>query len=217
MKHQYSFLLAIALSLTCHVSSARANILAIAFSPDSEILATASGGFVALMGVQSGKQIGGLSQPVGSNCLAFSPDGKTLVVGVSGDGIRKKSEIWIWDVAKRQVLLKRITSDRNLSKLVFSPDGHTLVTGSQNKMCLWDTRTWQVKSTLKEGNISSVCFAFSPDGNYLVVGECHSWESIDYLNERASAGGLELWDMKKLRLKHTFQKNVDAVYTVTFS
>lgn len=217
MRKQHLFLLAVTIWLTCHVSSACASSQAIAFSTDSKTLAIASGGFVALIDVQSGKQIGDLSQPVGSDCLAFSPDGKILVVGTSGDGIRKKSEIWIWDVAKRQVLLKRITSDRNLSELVFSPDGHTLVTGSQNKACLWDTQTWQIKSTLKEGISSRYCFAFSPDGNYLVVGNCHSWKSIDYLNERASAGGLELWDMKKLQLKHTFQKDVDAIYTVAFS
>ncbi|MEU9865606.1 serine/threonine-protein kinase [Streptomyces sp. NPDC047971] len=112
-------------------------------------------------------------------CLAVSPDGKTLAVGV-GDRIQ------LMDPVTGRV---RETLEGKAGSIAFSPDGKTLagVAGeeSANGIRLWDAEDGRLLKTLRDGefeNHSEV--AFSPDGRTLI----------------ASGLGVQLWDVASGRL-----------------
>ena len=63
-----------------------------------------------------------------------------------------------------------------VTSVVYSPDGRTIANGSSNEMvCLWDTSTGQLKTTLtpgkvEEGKYNTESVAYSPDGTTLAIG-----------------------------------------------
>jgi WD40 repeat protein len=68
-------------------------ILALAFSPDAKILASASmDETVKIWCVESGSLLGTLDHPEVSRVLVFSPDGNTLAT-------RSGNDIWLWDLS----------------------------------------------------------------------------------------------------------------------
>ncbi|MER5731620.1 serine/threonine-protein kinase [Streptomyces sp. NPDC002138] len=75
--------------------------------------------------------------PQSLECLAFSPDGRTLAAGGSA------GELWLWDTVTRRTITKFEGEPPHVYGLVFSPDGRTLVGSCQNgTLRRWDARTW---------------------------------------------------------------------------
>ncbi len=98
------------------------------------------------------------------NCLAFSPDGRTLASG-SGDMTVK-----LWDTATWKERRTLRGHRQEVYCLAFAPDGQTLATGSADgTIKLWDPGTGQERATLAgtQGMIEDV--AFSPDGRTLAA------------------------------------------------
>ncbi|HEV3083025.1 MAG TPA: protein kinase [Gemmataceae bacterium] len=140
-----------------------------AFSPDSQVLATAgyADKLIKLWKVSTGECLGDLRGHLESVwSVAFSPDGRTLASG-SRDGTAR-----IWDLADFQSSIIPTQHKGWVWAVQFAPDGQTLATASQDRtVALWDTHTWRQRGKPLQGHTTFVrALAFFPDGKTLATG-----------------------------------------------
>jgi WD40 repeat protein len=158
-------------------------IQSLAVSPDGKLALTASGAGtfwnLQLWEVASGKSIH-LLQTGAFGSVTFSPNGK-LMMAVGRlfhppTDLEPTTEpvIWVWNVAKRE-LLATLNGEAIWGKPVaFSPDGKLAVAGQRlwpAPMCclaLWEATTGKPVHTLPEDGVCAV--SFTPDGKGLLVG-----------------------------------------------
>ena len=175
---------------------------AVAFSPDGQRLAVASGIGVWLYEVATSRAQALLPMASPVYSVAISPDGATLAAGL-GNG---QVELWEMETGTSMGTLEHgylwITS------VAFSPDGNTLASGSEDQTIkLWDVETqapvatWEVA---KKGNgLGSTLVDFSPDGTMLVSG--------------FDDGTVRLWDVATQTEVATLEGHSDGVEAVAFS
>jgi WD40 repeat protein len=109
-------------------------------------------------------------------CVAFSPDGKTLAAsftaGFGGGGVV------LWDAARRERLSDKplVVPEGNVKRLAFSSDSKTLAAGinggfTRGGTVLWDLERRQRLTAKPLGATQGYveCVAFSPDGKTLVT------------------------------------------------
>ena len=132
--------------------------------------------------------------------LAFSPDGKRLVIG--GGSPNKPGQFQIWDVAGGQPLVAR-WAHRGVRAVAYSPDGNVLATGHWGgDIKLRDPLTG-IEQTRLTGHASGVnCLAFSADGALLASA------GLD--------GKVRFWDVKARREGPKFLQLRGVVFSVAF-
>ncbi|HEY7426476.1 MAG TPA: sigma-70 family RNA polymerase sigma factor [Gemmataceae bacterium] len=127
---------------------------------------------VRVCDVTTGKvrlRLTGHQKPV--SCLAYSPDGKTIVT--AGD----EAIIRLWDAATGKLLL-RLDGHRpvdgyrdHMLAVTFSPDGKQLVSGGMDQTVrLWDVAAGKEVRRLGEHKGGVLCVAFTPDGGQVLTG-----------------------------------------------
>ncbi|MGA2254897.1 MAG: WD40 repeat domain-containing protein [Thermoguttaceae bacterium] len=143
---------------------------------------------VTFLSLESGKEQAKIewARYEGSECRScrFSPDGTTLVIGVS-DGT-----LALWDVATRQELLKYKLPGGDLQAIDVSGDGKLIAASTRNGVYLWPWLAGDkpVKLAIDAGRTTAV--RFSPNGRLLAIGG----------NYRI---GAYLWDLKAAKVVHT--------------
>jgi len=157
-------------------------VYSIAFSPDSKILASASGDkTIRLWSMDTWQQIAKLEGHFSAvYSVAFSPNGKYLA-SCSNDHTVK-----LWDVQKYNNLTQHQEHEGFVSCVKFSPDGNMLASASSDQtIILWNLTTGQQFPKLIGHQDIVRCMAFSPDGTKMISG--------------ADDGEIILWDIKNAR------------------
>ena len=105
------------------------------YSPDGRTVLTREDQSVRLLDAQTLNPVG---EPMRHDdrvwCMAFSPDGRTIVTGGEDRTVRR------WDASTGQPLGQPIRHAGSVSTVGFSPDGRTIVTGSEDKTVRYGTR-----------------------------------------------------------------------------
>jgi WD40 repeat protein len=170
---------------------------ALAFSPDGKALAWTAyvikdrqivSALVRRRDLANQQDLPPLPNPAGKNplnCLAFSPDGRTLAAADYA------GHVFLWDTASAKVRATIPVDDRRrVGSLAFSPDGKTLAAAVGNRpgrdrepgvIVLWDAASGKHRLTLTGHTNEALSVAFSPDGKLLASG--------------SSDRTVRLWDM----------------------
>jgi len=182
-------------------------VTCLAFGPDGECLATASGGkfspsfgetVVKVWDLKTGHQIQTLSGHEAAVCgLAFSPDGRRVATG----SLDRTARVWDLETGRELLTLKEDIGF--VYCVAFSRDGKRLAAGGRDgKGCVWDAETGRKLATLR-GEAIIFTIAFSPDGKRLATG---SWEKV-----------ARIWDSETGREILTLRGHTQAVTGVAFS
>ncbi|WP_281066571.1 WD40 repeat domain-containing serine/threonine protein kinase [Streptomyces syringium] len=180
------------------------NVMSVAYTPDSQALFT--GGFDKTLrrwDLRTGAPLDVAASYDGEfdsvNCLAFSPDGTALAVGVG-------SRVEIVDPATGRSRATLTGHTGSMNHVAFGPDGKTVAsvaadTGRHGTVRLWAADTGRLLKTFTadaEKNFSSV--VFSPDGRTI-----------------AGAGpGVRLWDLSTGRPTATLTDRHSYVLTAAY-
>ncbi len=177
-------------------SDLRRRVLAVAFRPDGQLMATAGyDHVVTLWNPGSGRvvrRLVGHSDAITS--LAFSPDGRRLLSGSLDRTLR------MWDVERGETVAQFGDGSTEIWAVAFSPDGRLLASGGGGKadepgddftIRLWNAADGREVGRLQGHKDMLQGVAFSPDGRYLVSagldGHLLRWE----VATRQSAGEFE--------------------------
>jgi predicted NACHT family NTPase len=187
---------------------------AVAFSPDSQLLASGSGGrwrgdnTVRLWRVETGELLRTLRGHTDSvSSVAFSPDGQVLASGSWDHTVRR------WQVEAGELLS---TLEGHTSGVAFSPDGELLASGSADQTVqLWRPEDGELLRTL-EVHTSVTSVAFSPDGELLGSGSVDGHEPGTRTTVQAR-GTVRLWQVETGQLLRTLKGHTDGVTSVAFS
>src|SRR4051812_30926900 len=127
-------------------------VVAVAFSPDSKTLASASyDGTLKLWDMSTGKERATLGKYRGClGCVAFSADGKTLATGAIGSPVPFSDlmDVKLWDVSTGKVRTPLKGHTSFVYSVAFSPDSKTLASVSGD-VKLWDLATSKERATLQ--------------------------------------------------------------------
>ena len=181
-----------------------AEVNALAFSPDSRLLATGSADYAAaIWEAATGQRVITMKNMSQVGSVAFSPDGRLLATG-SADNV---VSLWEATTGRRLIALKhsgtaRSEQSASVDAVAFGPDGRLLASGSADGTArIWDAATGEER--LQIAHRSSVfSVAFSPDGRLLASG--------------SADGTARIWDAatgeERLHIAHR-----SSVFSVAFS
>lgn len=188
-------------------STATAQVLKIAFSPDGKTIAAASEDKgVHLIDVATGSAVKVLQGHTGSVIsVSFSPDGKLIA---SGGGYGDDTTVRLWDAATGN-LIKTFQdgSEGEDDFIAFSPDGKTLVDAAGTQILRWDVASGKPLASLKAGsNFYASSVAFSPDGKMLAA-------------TSNTEQAIQLWTVATGKLQATLKgaANLERISSVAFS
>ncbi|WP_412078658.1 helix-turn-helix domain-containing protein [Streptomyces xanthophaeus] len=215
---------------------------AVAFAPDSQLLATASSdGTVTLRRVADRVRTATFTLPGRVRSVVFSPDGRMLAATATDGAVR------LWQVADPRTAAELPASTAGARALAFSPDGRTLASaGADGTIRLWETAGDHRAVATLTGHTGRVnALAYAPDGRTLVSAGADRavrlWDAVEgeplavlpgHTDEvlgaafspdgrTAATGGVDrtvrLWDVAARRQSATLTGHSDDVNAVAYT
>ncbi len=180
----------------------RGSVLSLAFSPDSNLLASASrDATVKIWDLNTQKQIGKLTgHRKAVLSVALSPNGKIIATG------SEDSTIIFWDATTFKSIGPSLRShDFKVWSLAFSPNGKYLASGSYDtNIIIWNVETMAELGKFTQHKKTVKSLAFSPDSKKLV--------------SASDDKTLRLWDIENLQpIGEPMRKHLKVVNGVAFS
>jgi predicted Ser/Thr protein kinase/sugar lactone lactonase YvrE len=169
--------------------------LAVAFSPDGALLATASEDkSIRLWNVSTGKESATLPWPLmGATALALSPDGRFLATAGINASICTLSSRTAASLPKQVGAFAKCVA--------FAPDGRLLVAG-RTGIWLCAPGSWEGVNRLDESGDRVRGAAFSPDGSLVAI---------------ADGDSIAIWETKECRRVHVLRGHSAPLSAVAFS
>ncbi|MDX2272595.1 MAG: protein kinase [Cyanobacteriota bacterium] len=190
-------------------------VLAVAFSPDGELLATGSeDATVTLRQMTTGKVVATLTGHAGKvNSLAFSPDGRLLATASEDTTIK------LWDVTTYKLLHTLSGHQSQVKTLTFSPLQNIYLQKDQARRSRYLLASSGDDRVVKVWDLSSLEAIFALEGHTSVVNSL-SFNS-DGLSSLLLASGsgdgtIKVWNLITGSLLRTF-KDQSGVWSVAFS
>jgi WD40 repeat protein len=175
-------------------------VSAVAFSPDGNRIAIASGETAIIRDLVSAKTLTLVKHDRPITAVVFSPNGELLGTASKDESAK------LWDARSGSLVLSLEPHKGTVTGLAFSLDGARLATSSwERTLTIWDLRSGTPLFTRSlEGRLNFLwTVAFSPDGKLLATG--------------SDDGSFQLWDAQSYRLLSSVTGHREAVYSVAFS
>ncbi|HCF29057.1 MAG TPA: hypothetical protein DEV81_18060 [Cyanobacteria bacterium UBA11049] len=179
----------------------RNTVWSLAFSPDSQLLASSSGDkTIKLWQLKSGELLrafpGAHSDTIWS--IGISHDGQTLVSS-SGDKTVK-----IWNLNTGELLRTLVGHTDTVSSVAISQDGQTVVSGSGDKTVkIWNLNTGKLLRTLVGHTDAVRSVAVNSDGKIVASGSADNT--------------VKIWNLNTGKLLHTLTGHTGKIISIAIS
>lgn len=172
-------------------------ILAVAYSPDGKLVAT--GGRdrrIILWEAQTGRSVRTFAGPDDpATSIAFSPDGKHLLVGTEVDPRKTQGAIAIWEIASGR-LVRSVDNKYGWPQVAYTPDGKPLVLNHPPR---WTDEKTEPGFVVWEAETGRVLFAPQPPVRFGAIVRFGPRQETVLVVAAKNANGsdLKVWDVKK--------------------
>lgn len=172
-------------------------------SGDGTALATCSAdGTVKIWDVETGSErltFRGHTQPV--SCVAFGPDGKSMVSGTSTES--KKCELLVWNTETGKIIESVPSKFWVINDVCFNPEGTLIASTTGAGVSLWDVQLKKLPAVVLGHPEAVTSAAFSPSGALI------STTSLD--------GLVRIWDSSTGKVLNSYGHHAQPVRDAAFS
>ena len=174
-------------------------VQAVRFSPDANLLATASvDSTVKIWNRETGVVVQTLKHPAAISYMDYSKDGRLIVTGSYDSKVR------LWDAKNGTLVKEFVGHDRTIWHVAFNHDATLIASSGDDAIVrIWEVASGKLVHALKGHSLTVWSVKFSPDGTKLATG------SFD--------NTLKIWNVANGKLLRDINAHSEAIVDLAFS